>query len=309
MLEKIQLFLVFQSQNYKVKKMKRLLTFLFITLNVFSGFCFDWPQEEVIQSDQFYSYFGQLRGETISNSLIFSEPSDIKAADKGTIEIFIKEFNDNTDFFPSTLGNAVIISHSDNLLTVYGNIDFDTINSEIFNSSEMIETGTVLGKSGNSAWQQGRSSLEFQVIDTKNNTAINPRLLMPRVGKELPLYYNEVILQNKNGRQFNASTQNSLPAGTYKVYKKRQAVASPYRTRVAINGTVVDQISYDLLRQDDFQICVSGKKNYAKNILYPNNDLQLLGETTLTSGKNALQLTLIDILGKETYATYMLSIY
>ena len=30
---------------------------------------------------------------------------------------------------------------------------------------------------------------------------------------------------------------------------------------------------------------------------------------TLTSGKNALQLTLIDILGKETYATYMLSIY
>lgn len=289
--------------------MKKITAFIFITFAIFSAHSFDWPQEEVIQSDQFYSYFGQLRGDTISNSLIFSEPSEIKSADKGTLEIFIKEFNDNTDFFPSTLGNAIIVAHSDNLLTVYGNIDYDTINTELLTSSETIESGTIFGKSGNSAWQQGRSSLEFQVIDTKNNTAINPRLLMPRVGKELPLYYNEVVLQNKNGRQYNVSTQSTLPSGTYKVYKKRQAVAAPYKTRVAINGTVVDQISYDLLRQEDFQICISGKKNYSKSVLYPNSELQLLGETTLTSGKNALQLTLIDILGKETYATYMLSIY
>lgn len=289
--------------------MKKIIITLLISVLSFFAFSFDWPQEQVIQSDQFYSYFGQLRGETISNSLIFSDPSDIKAADKGTLAIIIKEFNDNTDFFPSTLGNAVILSHTDNLLTVYGNIDYSSIDTDSFDASQEIEAGTKFGYSGNSAWQQGRSSLEFQVIDTKNNTAINPRLLMPRIGKELPLYYNEVILQNKNGRQFNASTQNVLPTGTYKIYKKRQTVASPYKTRIAINGTVVDQISYDLLRQDDFQICVSGKKNYAKNILYPNNDLQLLGETTLTSGKNALQLTLIDILGKETYATYMLSIY
>ena len=289
--------------------MKKITAFIFITFAIFSAHSFDWPQEEVIQSDQFYSYFGQLRGDTISNSLIFSEPSEIKSADKGILEIFIKEFNDNTDFFPSTLGNAIIVAHSDNLLTVYGNIDYDTINTELLKSSETIESGTIFGKSGNSAWQQGRSSLEFQVIDTKNNTAINPRLLMPRVGKELPLYYNEVVLQNKNGRQYNVSTQSTLPSGTCKVYKKRQAVAAPYKTRVAINGTVVDQISYDLLRQEDFQICISGKKNYSKSVLYPNSELQLLGETTLTSGKNALQLTLIDILGKETYATYMLSIY
>ena len=289
--------------------MKKITACIFITFAIFSAHSFDWPQEEVIQSDQFYSYFGQLRGDTISNSLIFSEPSEIKSADKGTLEIFIKEFNDNTDFFPSTLGNAIIVAHSANLLTVYGNIDYDTINTELLKSSETIESRTIFGKSGNSAWQQGRSSLEFQVIDTKNNTAINPRLLMPRVGKELPLYYNEVVLQNKNGRQYNVSTQSTLPSGTYKVSTKRPAVAAPYKTRVAINGTVVDQISYDLLRQEDFQICISGKKNYSKSVLYPNSELQLLGETTLTSGKNALQLTLIDILGKETYATYMLSIY
>ncbi len=272
------------------------------------AFSFDWPQEKVVQSDQFYSYFGQLRGETISNSLIFSEISDVKAADDGYLTVIISEYSDHTDFFPSTLGNAVILSHTDNLLTVYGNIDSESLREDAFTENN-IKCGEIFGTSGNSAWQQGHSSLEFQVIDTKNNTSINPRLLMPRVGKELPLYYNEIYLQEKNGRQYNVINQNILPSGIYKVYKKRQAVAVPYKTRVAINGTVVDQISYDLLRQDDNQICVSGKKNYSKSVLYPNNDLQLLGEATLTPGKNALQLTITDILGKEVNATYLLSIH
>ena len=272
------------------------------------AFSFDWPQEKVVQSDQFYSYFGQLRGETISNSLIFSEISDVKAADDGYLTVIISEYSDHTDFFPSTLGNAVILSHTDNLLTVYGNIDSESLREDAFTENN-IKCGKIFGTSGNSAWQQGHSSLEFQVIDTKNNTSINPRLLMPRVGKELPLYYNEIYLQGKNGRQYNVINQNILPSGIYKVYKKRQAVAVPYKTRVAINGTVVDQISYDLLRQDDNQICVSGKKNYSKSVLYPNNDLQLLGEATLTPGKNALQLTITDILGKEVNATYLLTIH
>ncbi|MEE1213113.1 MAG: M23 family metallopeptidase [Treponema sp.] len=288
--------------------MKRFIISACILLISSIAFCFDWPQEKVVQSDQFYSYFGQLRGETISNSLIFSEISDVKAADDGYLTVIISEYSDHTDFFPSTLGNAVILSHTDNLLTVYGNIDSESILKEAFNENS-IKCGETFGTSGNSAWQQGHSSLEFQVIDTKNNTSINPRLLMPRVGKELPLYYNEIYLQGKNGRQYNVTNQNILPSGIYKVYKKRQAVAVPYRTRVAINGTVVDQISYDLLRQDDNQICVSGRKNYSKSILYPNNDLQLLGEATLTPGKNALQLTITDILGKEVNATYLLTIH
>ena len=288
--------------------MKRFIISACILLISSIAFSFDWPQEKVVQSDQFYSYFGQLRGETISNSLIFSEISDVKAADDGYLTVIINEYSAHTDFFPSTLGNAVILSHTDNLLTVYGNIASASILKAAFNENS-IKCGETFGTSGNSAWQQGHSYLEFQVIDTKNNTSINPRLLMPRVGKELPLYYNEIYLQGKHGRQYNVTNQNILPSGIYKVYKKRQAVAVPYRTRVAINGTVVDQISYDLLRQDDNQICVSGRKNYSKSNLYPNNDLQLIGEATLTPGKNALQLTITDILGKEVNATYLLTIH
>ncbi|MCI6322759.1 MULTISPECIES: M23 family metallopeptidase [Treponema] len=269
---------------------------------------FEWPQEQQIQSDSFYSYFGQLRGDTISNSLIFSDPSEIKAADNGCLTVIIKEYNDDTDFFPSTLGNAVIIAHSDNLMTVYGNIDAESLPENLSETKE-IATGTPLGISGNSAWQQGHSSLEFQVIDTKNNTAINPRILMPRIGKELPLYPSGIVLQNRNGRTFKIAEQNVIPAGFYRVYQKRQAVAVPYKTHISVNGTIVDGTSYDLLRQDGSSICVSGKRNYPKTVLYPTPDLMLLGEVNFTQGKNAVQFTLSDILGKETSATYYLTNY
>ena len=288
--------------------MKKIPAFCIALISNICIFAFDWPQTEIVQSDKFYSYFGQLRGGTISNSLIFSDPSEIKAADNGKVAVVITDFQDDTSFFPSTLGNSIILTHKDNLLTVYGNIDYDTINDAAKETNE-IASGTALGSSGNTAWQQGNSSLEFQVIDTKNNTSINPRILMPRVGQELPLYYGEVILKNKSGKQFKVATQNVIPSGIYKVYRKRQKIAAPYRTRVAINGTVVDQISYDVLMQNDLQLCAMGKKNYPKSALYPDEELQLMGEASLTPGKNSLQLTLTDILGKESPAVYILNVY
>ena len=190
--------------------MKKLYSLLIVSFISSAIFAFDWPQEKIVQADQFYSYFGQLRGDTISNSLIFSEPSEIKAADDGKIVIFLSDYDEATDFFPSTLGNAVIIAHQDKILTVYANIDSESVNKEIF-TADSVQTGFKLGMSGNSAWQQGKSSLEFQVIDTKDNTSINPRLLMPRIGKELPLYYNEIYLQDKNGRNFNIQAQIGFP--------------------------------------------------------------------------------------------------
>ena len=288
--------------------MKKSLLFTLVCFSLSTLFAFEWPQTQIVQSDQFYSYFGQLRGGTISTSLIFSDPSEIKAADNGKVSLVLSDFTDQTDFFPSTLGNTVILSHSDNLITVYGNIDSTSL-SEITEENSNLEAGTVLGTSGNSAWQQGHSSLEFQIIDIKNNTAINPRILMPRVGKELPLYYGEITLQNKNGRQYKIPAQNTIPSGLYRIYKKRQATAAPYRTGISINGTVVDRISYDVLRQTDLQLCASGRKNYPQQVIYPDSELQLMGEATLTPGKNALQLILTDILGKETPATYIVNVY
>ena len=106
-------------------------------------------------------------------------------------------------------------------------------------------------------------------------------------------------------------------AGMVALPQTKYTVEGLQYTRGMMGGAMLDynklydeqEEIYDLLRQDDNQICASGKKNYTKALLYPNRDLQLLGEATLTPGKNALQLTLSDILGKEVNATYLLTIY
>jgi murein DD-endopeptidase MepM/ murein hydrolase activator NlpD len=281
-----------------------------IPLLLFTTFrlaAFDWPQDEIM-SDSFYSYFGQLRGGTISTSLIFADTSDVKSADDGKVIAVISEYDDDSCFFPSSLGNAVVVAHNDNLLTVYGNIDGESLSKTIY-TSNTVKTGTVFGASGNSGWQQGRSSLEFQVIDTKNDTAINPRVLMPRIGEELPLTLTGITLENKAGVRYDLLVQRTIPSGQYRVYRQRQTVAIPYKSRVTINGIIVDTITYDQLIREGNTVCAAGRRYYAKEILYPDDRMQLLGEIVLTPGKNTLGMTLTDILGKETTSAYSLTIY
>lgn len=286
--------------------MKKFLILLLLSATVPLA-AFDWPQEEIM-SDSFYSYFGQLRGGTISTSLIFADTSDVKAADNGKVIAVISEYDDDSCFFPSSFGNAVIVAHDDNLLTVYGNIDGETLSKSIYTAGT-VKTGTVFGSSGNSGWQQGRSSLEFQVVDTKNDTAINPRVLMPRIGEELTLTLTGITLENKTGTRYDLLVQRTIPSGLYRVYRQRQPVAIPYRSRVTINGIIIDTIAYDQLIREGNTVCAAGRRYYSKEVLYPDDRLQLLGEVTLTPGKNTLGMTLTDILGKETTSAYSLTIY
>ena len=195
--------------------LRRLITLAILAKSSFSAFAYDWPQANPL----FSSFFGQLRGSTISSSLIFSETSEIKACEQGKAILYIREYQDDTDFFPSTLGNALIISHSDNLVTIYGNLEKDSTSEEIL-SKPQIEKGEVIATSGDSSWHEGQSALELLVVDTKSNVSINPRLLMPRNVKEEQLYISGVLLQNRNGTFYDITKQNYLSAGSYRVYRK-----------------------------------------------------------------------------------------
>mgnify|MGYP002858354973 CR=1 FL=1 len=267
---------------------------------------FDWPQPEIM-SDSFFSYFGQLRGDTTSASLIFEEPAEIRAADSGRILVILEE-HDSANWFDSTLGNAVVVSHTDNMVTVYGNLDAEELSPELDTMTD-VQSGSVLGKSGNSGWQNGQSCLEFQVADTKNRTAINPRVLMPRIGKELTLTVANLCAISKTGEVYDFATRRNLPAGTYLLYRERQGVSMPFKTIVFINGTVVETTSYDLLRQSDGRLCVSGKNLYPVEKVYPSQKLHLLGEINISRGHNTISAAVTDILGKEYTITYNIDAY
>lgn len=280
--------------------MKKGLIFAGAAFLAVAAFAFDWPQNEIM-SDSFYSYFGQLRGGTICTSLVFSESEEVKAADSGRVLAVITE-HDEDDLFESTLGNAVIIEHKDNLATVYANLDSEN-QKNLFDMKD-IESGTKLGNTSNSGWQTGEACLEFQVLDTKNGNYVNPRILMPRIGNELDLTLKNLSAINKKGEEFDFNITKNLQSGTYLLYRERQETAMPYKTIVYVNGAAADTISYDTLIVKDGKICANGKQTYSISQIYPDAQKQLLGEISLPKGKNTVAAVVQDILGKEKQITY-----
>lgn len=282
-----------------------LLIFLLFFIPLFS---LEWPQEE-ITFENIHSYFGQLRGNVINMSVVFQTPSPVSTSDNGTIIAIINEYDDESVFFPSTLGNAFIVSHSDELVGVYGNLDKETISKEHYNVTD-VYLKEIIGETGNSAWQNGKSSLEFQLLDTKNTRAVNPFTLLPKLKEDLPLFLYGIVVEDRSGVQYDLQTTRTLSQGLYKVYRRGQKVASPYKSSVSVNGTLLDEISYDFFSEKDGKIFVHGTKTYSREQLYNKQNLHLVGEARFQKGKkNILTLTLTDTLQHQVSANYVLNIY
>lgn len=271
-------------------------------------YSFDWPQKET-ESDSFYSYFGQLRGGTISSSLIFRDASDVKACEKGIVSVVIMDHSDDFGWFDSALGNTIIIAHKDQLETVYANLDSDAIPKKFISSTQEVKSGESLGQSGMSGWQEGESCLEFKVVDTKNATAVNPRILMPRIGRELPLISGQITLADKNGTYHNLLNERKLPSGFYSVYRQRQEIAVPAKTIVSVNGATVETISYDTLKEKNGKLGAEGNAHYAKSSIYPDGTKQLVANIQFPKGHTTLTITTFNILGQSNSISYNLDIY
>ncbi|MBO4856890.1 MAG: M23 family metallopeptidase [Treponema sp.] len=269
-------------------------------------FAFEWPQDNT-EKGFIKSYFGQKRGKQISTSLIFANPEPVKCIEDGNVLIIMTDEQDDSYFFPSALGTCVIVSHEDSLISVYGNLDKDSVNKAL-TGKNYVKSGDILGEIGNTNWQSEPSSLEFQIIDTQKSSAINPKILLPRTENELPLSLGDIVVEHKAGARINLKTQKSFPSGLYRIYQKRNSVTSPYKTSITINGVVVDQISYDAVYQENNKIYVVGKKKYINSDIYPDDDYQLLGETVFTAGKSTLGLSIEDFLGKTITQTYAIAV-
>lgn len=286
---------------------KRILCLCAVLVLLISAiFAFKWPVDD-ISTTNIQSYFGQYRGTSISSSFIFEEPGEIKTIGEGKLLIYFMEDNNETSMFPSTLGNTIIISHNDDLASVYGNLEKKSIEQYITIKSDFA-VDEVIGYTGNSGYQVKRSNLEFQVYDSKKGSSINPKVFMPRTNNEIPMYISGIVLQNKNGEFFNLSENRILDSGTYKIFQQRNPIACPYKTKVTINGVEVDSITFDTINEDNCKIYINGKKKYISSNVYPDDKLQLLGEAVLTPGRINLGLEVENFLGDKKNASYFVSI-
>jgi hypothetical protein len=264
---------------------------------------YEWPQI-VNGTAPFHSYFGQSRGTTFGNSLIFSEPGTVSAVDSGRLLAVLESGTAEMGWFEPALGNAVIITHGEQMLTVYGNLE----SVYVAQDTSLIESGLKLGTSGESGWQKGKSCLEFQVIDTKNKTSINPLILMPRTIVARKSLIGTVTAVNRKGESIDLTQRKTLPAGTYLFYQELKNTVMPYKTTVSINGAEVESITYDVLKQCQNRLCVIGKRQYTFDAIFAPPSRQLLTEVMLTAGKNTVTITASNFLGEESSAIYILDI-
>jgi hypothetical protein len=289
-----------------IKKSKKILFLAFILLFfVLFAVCFgfNWPQ--LVESiNSFSSFFGQPRGSAFTNSLIFENPSEILPAKDGEVIINLKSGIADMGWFESTLGNAVVLSHENELLTVYGNLE----DIYIEESATTLQESDVIGVSGSSGWQTGKNSLEFQVIDTKSNKVINPFVLMPTIQSINTLAIKDVVAVNNSGKSFPISNYVKINSGVYKLYIKKQSDSMTYKTSVYANGAMVENIMYDVLTKRDSRLSVQGKDLYQFEEIYPNQEMQLLAEIILPKGRNLITITIEDFFGNTKTANYTVEV-
>lgn len=265
---------------------------------------FDWPQTE-LNDDSVNSYFGQNKGGLISPSMIFSDPAEVYNVENGHLLLTMHSDEDEGDFFPTALGTSVIIAHNDNLLSVYANLEEESLEQ----TESSVPKGQKLGFTGNTGWQEVHSSLEFQILDVKKSSALNPKVLMSRLENEKTPALTKIMLQNKEDQFFNLNDNRAFPSGMYRVYLKRDTVSVPYKTNLTMNGVTVDQISYDTINQENNRIYVSGKKKYTSTDVYPNSELILLGEAMFSKGKATFGIAVQDFLNEIKQVVYTVSAY
>lgn len=289
--------------------MKKSKQILFLTFSLFFVvifavcFAFNWPQT-VESINSFSSFFGQPRGSAFTNSLIFENPSEILPAKDGEVIINLKNGIADMGWFESTLGNAVVLSHENDLLTVYGNLEEVYIEE----NTTTLQSEDVIGISGSSGWQTGKNSLEFQVIDTKSNKVINPFVLMPTIQSQNSLVIKDVIVENNSGKSFSILNYVKINSGVYKLYIKKQAESMTYKTSVLVNGAMVESIVFDVLTKDNSRLAVQGKELYEFEEIYPNQEKQLLAEIILPKGRNLITITIEDFFGNTKTSNYTIEV-
>lgn len=288
--------------------MKKTVCLILILISFLTLSAFDWPQPLSEEEANFAQYFGQSRNEAFINSLIFENPDTITAADTGTLLITLDAGLADFGWFQSTLGNAVILEHSNNMLTVYGNLE------EVYteNDEVTIQKGEQLGTSGFSGWQKGKNCLEFQVIDCDRNTIINPFVLMAQTAFKHTMTITNPSAFNRQEQRTAVTNGARVQAGVYKLYIDRQKDGMTYQTSVSINGALVETITYDVLIQDGNRLCFTGKRNnvnYSYEDIYPDENRQLVAEVIFSKGVNTVTIDVRDIFGNEKTATYRVEVY
>jgi len=288
----------------------------FLTFVLFSFlvpiYAFEWPLDNFTFSMLFgdaYSKQGNFQ-----SGIVLKGTDEVKAAEYGKKLIVIEE-SKTLNSFPSTLGNAIVISHDKGLQTIYAGLkDIPAIND----SNSNVETFSIIGSLGKSAWGNGEE-LTFQVIDTQEKSFINPATpnllpLIPFEDKISPIITGTVLFDEKTKQSYNIETIKSIKQGEYDLYtftKDRIIDSSesfmPFNVSIAVNGKIALDVQFYVLESSKGELYLK-KTRISSEKLYNSEGKIYLGKLSLKRGSTEIVISATDISQNTTRVPYSLQV-
>ncbi len=263
-------------------------------------FAFDWPQKPV----EVGALFSEIRGGNFNTGIVFDKPGEVAVAEDGRVLMTMKNDSSSMGLFESPLGNAVIVDHRSDMLSVYSNL----VNIKVTPSQKNLVAGDIIGVSGSSAWKDGDEGVGFQLIDTKIKTLINPAVLIQEVpdGRNVPVVGVKAV--SRTDESFSVYNGAVLSSGSYTLYMTRPQTGMMHTSSVALNGEVKETVTYDTLKQNKNTLTVAGNKPYPFSAVYPEDTSMRLAEIILPRGINTIEISLTNVGDTQSYARYRISV-
>lgn len=265
--------------------MKKALVYLSFIFLIFPVFSLESPSDGVMDS-----VLGKTRYEEVERGITYSESESVRASGHGFLLMkFEKKYG-----FPSTLGDSVIIAHDNGLVSVYGNLEDESITE--FNN---IQSGSTIAKTGNSAFGTP-GDLLFQVIDTVQRAKLNPLLLLPEIQDKSRPALDSLVLTNSQGTDYTVYQNRRIRPGEYRVYVSsydtigRPGVRMPvYKTTFFVNGQEKCEMRSETLKEKEGFLYYSADSDI--KIKADTGKGTEIGSVLLRPGKNTVSVELVDL--------------
>lgn len=283
--------------------MRKSLVLIFLIISIASLAAFQWP----IAGGFITASFGENDGDSFLKGIRISGYGSIVSPFLDGELIY---YSNEANSIAPVMGNTKVLHHSNGFRSIYGHMEPFSDPLGKINLTEEDQLGLV-GDSGKAF----EKSLFFMIYDTKMDQYVNPQIILPPSGDKVAPRIESVILEI-NGSQIYLSDQNRIKSGRAKIYGRvvdsdgrigRPIETVPYSITVFYLGNEINQIKFDILKEENDELILKGGNPVSFGSLY-SSDVIFLGEISLSNGVGYLEIAASDISGNNSMKTYQLNI-
>ena len=275
-----------------------ILLIIFFVFKVSSIKAMDWPMDD---NTVLVNNFGfNNKGRPILGS-VFEGEGKIKAVDKGEI-IYSSTGKESRSRLPSPLGSWNAVDHGNGLISIYSRYEENSLTQKT-----SIEKGTEIASSGMSGWS-GNNGLYFILYDQKEQTWINPSLIITPFSDTVPPQITGIQLYDANGKLVENPQFGKLKQGKYNIKvnvfdiltdEKRKPLA-PYRIISSVNGEETAMLTFDTMSTREGELMVNRNGLIPARRIYAAQSGFLASEVQLNRGLVMLEIIVMDISGNAS---------